>query len=1277
MAYLPFPAPVHVGVVTSGGDNAQLHRFTLERNLSKMEKLLKTGVDVDCINHQGQTPLFCAALWGQVKATDLLLDYGADPNHRCEDRSTPVHAGVFSCNPSLVSSLLDAGGDLRLHDHEGRTPFDWLRSAPLEGRTRMEDFLQSCMFSMQQLFLSPDKTEIGRSAPYSSTSSLLQPASLLDHIIPRNKKFNKKTMSRCSSTGAFCLGFGKLCVNQTCAGVSVPASVPVIGNTDLTLSDDQPLLTFTCGPLTSLTRSSWRGSTVSVKSLRDTQTEHRDLLITELQYCSQLRHPQLLQLMAVSVSDDLLGTSLVFEPVDVGTLNNLLHIKRAEFPVLQESWILSVILQVCEGLQFLHRGALVMRALSSHSVVLTKLTVAKLTDLGFMIPSKETKCDKPPHQMPLPPRLYRWAAPEVIKQRPCREEADIYSVCALILELFTDEEPWGTVDLNRIKQAMDSSQTLAVHSCVPQPYKDMIQRGLQLEPQNRTCSLQNLKETLQQDIKQRHSVEEQPRGNPEKDPGPGVQTTTRHTTMEEPIHRGGGTTLSPVLARTNTEEERHELRVDQLDRDRYKHTGRDPMLHYSHIPRLSGESYSGSDEEEFYSGSDDEESGSGSDDEEFDSGSDDEESGSGSVHGEPETETEEQTDDLRLPTVDQHISTILVNLKVSKELLQQAHRSLDTLEKHHQLVLREQDQLDSVTTLRDAPPCIQDNISCASSFSMSSADLCGLSAAVGPPSERYSLPHQRGGYQRENLMAQLLSRDFKLLSEDELSVWMSLYPVEQHSEQSRPLPGLSSQKPDPCSEEQTWYVSAMDDSFERKQQTSSSEEDADTTEEVRRPAATGSQLQDTQNTKYQSFSRHCEETDPDAAVTANTNMTRSDMALLAELSSITCSPARPQQNFCGPSVNTPALPYNSTPHCPDSYRHVKIMKANLPESPACISFNSLKLGRFNTAKENTVKGSNSPQPAPFCVDSPYSPQTFITANLQEDTPSPLSAVQSTEKEEHRRRPEEEVETAGGAEPEQEEENGTSHKHPKAHVEEEEEEEEEQDEEDGFSCKFLQLHMEEGEEEREKEEHAKDGSDEEEDTEEQFDEEECSWNFGDEEELDNEGSGEEVFAKKCSDEEEVIVVCSDEGELFQGGSDEEKAIDVCSDEEEAVGERRDEEEAVGQRSDEEQGGVCDLQRVKSEEEDDGNRRKIVSPVFKEEAHTDVGVSLFDAEKEDTHLESHYSSLEDTNRAHSTLDEVLQELINEETTQSPEGNALGCDQAGDHGGNSTGQKNSQLE
>lgn len=38
---------------------------------------------------------------------------------------------------------------------------------------------------------------------------------------------------------------------------------------------------------------------------------------------------------------------------------------------------------------------------------------------------------------PLPPELYNWAAPEVIRLRPCTDKADLYSACTLIQELYT------------------------------------------------------------------------------------------------------------------------------------------------------------------------------------------------------------------------------------------------------------------------------------------------------------------------------------------------------------------------------------------------------------------------------------------------------------------------------------------------------------------------------------------------------------------------------------------------------------------------------------------------------------------------------------------------------------------------------------------------------------------------------------------------------------------------------------------------------------------------
>lgn len=65
--------------------------------------------------------------------------------------------------------------------------------------------------------------------------------------------------------------------------------------------------------------------------------------------------------------------------------------------------------------------------------------------------------------------------------------------------IVSDREPWGTVNLEG--KVMDAGQALAAESSIPQPYYDVVLKGLQQHPQDRTCSLQSLHYTLQQDIK--------------------------------------------------------------------------------------------------------------------------------------------------------------------------------------------------------------------------------------------------------------------------------------------------------------------------------------------------------------------------------------------------------------------------------------------------------------------------------------------------------------------------------------------------------------------------------------------------------------------------------------------------------------------------------------------------------------------------------------------------------------------------------------------------------
>jgi len=61
---------------------------------------------------------------------------------RSGDGSTAVHAACLTCNVSIISRMVDAGGDLRLHDRDGKTPRDWsMKHSDAKRRRQAVDFL--------------------------------------------------------------------------------------------------------------------------------------------------------------------------------------------------------------------------------------------------------------------------------------------------------------------------------------------------------------------------------------------------------------------------------------------------------------------------------------------------------------------------------------------------------------------------------------------------------------------------------------------------------------------------------------------------------------------------------------------------------------------------------------------------------------------------------------------------------------------------------------------------------------------------------------------------------------------------------------------------------------------------------------------------------------------------------------------------------------------------------------------------------------------------------
>ncbi|XP_042165344.1 inactive serine/threonine-protein kinase TEX14 isoform X4 [Oncorhynchus tshawytscha] len=846
MAALPVPCPVRLGIVKNGGLPAQLHRYTLEKNLHKMEKLLKKGVDVDCVNHLGQTPLFCASLLGLACVTELLLQFGADPNHRCEDRSTPVHAAVFACNPWLLSGLLDAGGDLRLHDHKGRSPQDWAEAGAQEHSARMLKFLKSCVNHMHSLSQSPQPRELRRTPTSTSSKTLLRSPSLLELLksggsdLHLNRKITKS--SACDTVQ--CFGFGKLCIDKPGYALGLLASLPVIGDSELGQADDEPLLSFSCGAFITMTNYSWKGCRITVKELQSispqggSQEAYLDLMLIELEYCNQLFHPYLLQLMAVSMSSDLMRVRLVFERVHVGSLHNLLHQRRAEFPVLRAETMLLVVLQVCEALLYLHGRALVLRALSSHSILLTHPGVAKLSGLGFMVPSDNSH-RRPSAHLPLPPGLYNWAAPEVIRRRPCTGKADLYSLCAIIQELYTDTVPWGPVDPRWIRQTVESGQALATDSSVPQPYYALVRVGLQPRPEDRTHSLQDLRYTLRQDMKELSQVGGRRRSGLYTDVGGGLRPAgwspesapvkepadLRPTAYTDPQEGSLGSSMDTTVDR-EIQDQLNEL-DKLLDRENETERGEGGMTTDSEQPifhrDISFRDILPLDDWRLCSVVPSEPYNT-----------QEEESDSSTVTEEEEEERtimKERAVQPERPVsgkLSEHISSIVLNLKVSQVLLQQSECNLATVETGRSRRQQERGAVDEVDGGAEGKYPQTPHISSSASTSLSSTlsgSVCSyMSRAVGPPSQYRLLPH--GVHpSAKRLEAQLLKGGESMpLSAEELAAWQREYPAEEYpnlecttlecpSEEYPTLECTTSEGTGSEGEEMSHYSSAPEDSF--------------------------------------------------------------------------------------------------------------------------------------------------------------------------------------------------------------------------------------------------------------------------------------------------------------------------------------------------------------------------------------------------------------------------------------------------------------------------------
>ena len=127
-----------------------------------------------------------------------------------------------------------------------------------------------------------------------------------------------------------------------------------------------------------------QGTICAAKEIKDMFENHKDRRAEFLKECLQscrLFHPNIVQYLGIyfpPCSNDGLPW-LVMELMYI-SLSDL--IKKHQKEELLLKFKLPILLNICEGIQFLHGRDLVHRDLTSHNVLLTKYFVAKIGDFG-------------------------------------------------------------------------------------------------------------------------------------------------------------------------------------------------------------------------------------------------------------------------------------------------------------------------------------------------------------------------------------------------------------------------------------------------------------------------------------------------------------------------------------------------------------------------------------------------------------------------------------------------------------------------------------------------------------------------------------------------------------------------------------------------------------------------------------------------------------------------------------------------------------------------------
>lgn len=187
------------------------------------------------------------------------------------------------------------------------------------------------------------------------------------------------------------------------------------------------------GAFGDLFRGTYCGQDVAIKILRNVHDDSQQFqeFLQEVAIMRKVRHKNVVQFIGACTQKP--NLCIVFEFMSGGSVYD--YIRRAG--PLRVATVLKIALEVCRGMDYLHKRKIVHRDLKAANLLLDETGTVKIADFGVARVMDHTGI------MTAETGTYRWMAPEVIEHNPYREKADTYSFGIVLWELLTGRIPYS------------------------------------------------------------------------------------------------------------------------------------------------------------------------------------------------------------------------------------------------------------------------------------------------------------------------------------------------------------------------------------------------------------------------------------------------------------------------------------------------------------------------------------------------------------------------------------------------------------------------------------------------------------------------------------------------------------------------------------------------------------------------------------------------------------------------------------------------------------------